>query len=376
MWFSPVSTFVVAGDATELRVNGPGCVARLTGNLAEEFLRAFLSEEGARADRIESLAAMGSEAHAALARAGRQGGGRPWVPLSAASDTSTLFLEVVGRCNERCVHCYAGSAPDVAEALDADTCLRVIRQAAELGFDRLQLTGGDPLLCPFLPDLAREGRAAGFEFVEVYTNGLALSPDRLDALAAHDVSFAFSFYSHEPAVHDAITRTPGSHQRTRDAITRAARRGLDVRVGVVLLDANADHFEATRAMLVEAGVPPERIGADRVRTVGRGLLALGTAPVALPRDVHVGHAGDAVAPASLRSPGKLCVSNTGAVYPCIFTRWARLGDVATESLGAIVDRVRRARSTGVDVDRFTDRLACMDCRLTALAIDRTETVTA
>lgn len=154
------------------------------------------------------------------------------------------------------------------------------------------------------------------------------------------------------------------------------RRGLEVRVGVVLLDVNADHFDATRALLVDAGVRPERIAADRVRTVGRGLLALGTAPVALPRDVHVGHAGDVAAPGPVRWPGKLCVSYTGAVYPCIFTRWARLGDVVTESLGQIVERVGRARSAGIDADRFTDRLACMDCRLTALAIEKMENVVA
>ncbi|HTQ45398.1 MAG TPA: radical SAM protein, partial [Polyangiaceae bacterium] len=287
---------------------------------------------------------------------------------------STLFLEVAGRCNERCVHCYADSAPEVRDALDVDTCVRVIREGATLGFERLQLTGGDPLLCPFLPDLTREARSAGFGSIEVYTNGLALSDDRLASLAEHGASFAFSFYSHDAGVHDAITRTPGSHRRTSDAIARAVKRGLHTRVSIILMEANGQHLEATTAYLVDLGVPAESIGHDRVRGVGRGAGALhdlrrAPQPVPPVEETRGNHSGAESSCETPRWPGKLCVAYTGAVYPCIFSRRTELGHVAREPLATILDRVRNRRATGiVDVDATRDQLACFDCRLTALAL--------
>jgi MoaA/NifB/PqqE/SkfB family radical SAM enzyme len=371
MWFSPRSRFLAAGDASNLVVSGPACHARLTGSLAEEFLDAFLADEGRHPERLGSLAQLGSPMHAALAEAGRCGGGRPWVPLSSFDAPSTLFLEVAGRCNERCVHCYADSAPEVRDALDADTCVRVIREGAALGFERLQLTGGDPLLCPFLPDLAREARTAGLRSIEVYTNGIALSDDRLGALAEHGASFAFSFYSHDPSVHDAITRTPGSHRRTGDAIARVVKRELQTRVSIILMEANGQHLEATTAYLVDLGVPVDRIGFDSVRGVGRGALALHDfrrAQPVPPLETRGNHSGAESSCETPRWPGKLCVAYTGAVYPCIFARRIELGHVTREPLATILDRVRDRRATGTDVDAARDQLACFDCRLTAMAL--------
>ena len=72
----------------------------------------------------------------------------------------TLFLELLGRCNERCVHCYADSAPSVEAALDRATVMSVLDQAAQLGFRRVQLTGGDPAAVR-VPARRRRARARG-----------------------------------------------------------------------------------------------------------------------------------------------------------------------------------------------------------------------
>jgi hypothetical protein len=147
----------------------------------------------------------------------------PAVPLTRYNAVrldgfDTLFLELLGRCNERCVHCYADSAPSVTGALDRDLVLAVIDEAAAAGFRRVQFTGGDPLLCEFLPEAVAHAAARGVAHIEIFTNGLALTPELLDQLAPHRPTFAFSFYSTDPQAHDRVTRTPGSHRRTLAAI--------------------------------------------------------------------------------------------------------------------------------------------------------------
>jgi MoaA/NifB/PqqE/SkfB family radical SAM enzyme len=282
---------------------------------------------------------------------------------------STLFLEVTGRCNERCVHCYAEASPEITAALDRETCERVIADAARLDFERLQLTGGDPLLCSFLPQLAAQARRAGIPNIEVYTNGLALTPDRLFALAESQVSFAFSFYSFDAALHDARTRVPGSHGRTADAIRRAVLQGCPVRVGVIAIGVDPGHIERTFSFLESLGVARDSMSSDRVRTVGRGSEL--SPPTNRPGGQGGTHGVPSLAGHSVRWPGKLCVSYTGAVYPCIFSRTQRLGDVRAESLMAVVERIK-ARVTqprpASDIARLSQQLACFDCRLTALSL--------
>lgn len=362
LWFSPSTNVVAQQRAAGVHVFGAGLDVVLTGAFADDFLGAFRGSGGPGS--IRTLAALGSPLHQRLEEVAARGDARPWIPTSAYRGESILFLEVVGQCNERCVHCYAGSAPEIEAGLDEQTARRVVREAAALGFRRLQLTGGDPLLCRFLPELAREARVAGVPTIEVYTNGLALSDERLGALSESGVQFAFSFYSWDPARHDAMTQVAGSQRRTADAIRRSVRSGSKTRVSVIALDDDAEHLQRTREFVAGLGVDPAAVAADRVRAVGRGARTgfSGTWGSGAP----AGHGGVTAAAAQPTWPGKLCVAYTGQVYPCIFSRWLPLGDIRTSSLRQILEGLKtRARGSAV-ADSFAEKLACFDCRLTAL----------
>src|SRR6187551_1440868 len=129
-----------------------------------------------------------------------------------------IHVELTGRCNERCLHCYSSSSPEVGASLDLATILSIVDDAASLGFPAIQFTGGDPLLSPHLVSAAAHAKVVGFNRIEVYTNGLALRRELLDQLAEFGVTFALSVYSHDPSVHDGITQTPNSLERTLSAI--------------------------------------------------------------------------------------------------------------------------------------------------------------
>ena len=299
------------------------------------------------------------------------------VPLSRAGAVrldgfDTLFVELLGRCNERCVHCYADSAPTVEDALDRDVVLSVIDQAKSAGFRRIQFTGGDPLLCDFLPEAVARARQVGLASIEIYTNGLALTDRLLDELAPSRPSFAFSFYSLDPDIHDGITRTPGSQRRTLAAIDRAVARGLSVRAAVVVMEANADGVDDLVAFLRERGVG--FVSWSRTFAVGRGagLTGAGTA--------HANGAATAEG-GGHRAPqdggrfghGKLCVTYTGDVVPCIFQRQSVLGNVKSgRTLAEIIEGSgarRPAGRAGLPVAaEVRARLQCSSCRLTDLAL--------
>jgi MoaA/NifB/PqqE/SkfB family radical SAM enzyme len=367
LWFSPGSRAVAQGDESQVQVSGEGLEAKLSGLFAAEFLSRFQGKS-TESPRLEALARMGSKVHQQLLDVARAGDGGPWFPLTARTRQPTLFLELVGRCNERCLHCYAESAPEVTEELSREHAEKILREARALGFEWVQFTGGDPLLCSFLVELVELAKELGFSGREIYTNGLALTEARADALAKLGACFAFSFYSANPARHDAITRVPGSQQRTLQAIERAIKRGCDVRAGVVDFGDGAPALEATLKILTDLGVPRSTINVDIVRTVGRGVPT----PVSSSDQIPIGtrHTGSDVDDSSIIWPGKLCVSYTGHVYPCIFARSFPLGDSRQESLGSIIQRARDARFPAGLRDAGA-KLACYDCRLTAFAMTET-----
>lgn len=90
-----------------------------------------------------------------------------------------LRISVTDRCNERCLYCmpegYRGweGRPD---HLTAGEILRVVRVAADMGFRKFRLTGGEPLVRADVPDLVR-GMAAipGVERIGLSTNGTRLA---------------------------------------------------------------------------------------------------------------------------------------------------------------------------------------------------------
>jgi MoaA/NifB/PqqE/SkfB family radical SAM enzyme len=301
----------------------------------------------------------------------------PAVPLTRYNAVrldgfDTLFLELLGRCNERCVHCYADSAPSVTGALDRDLVLAVIDQAGAEGFRRIQFTGGDPLLCEFLPEAVAHAAARGVPHIEIFTNGLALTPELLDQLAPHRPTFAFSFYSTDPQAHDRVTRTPGSHRRTLAAIDRAVARGLTTRAAVVVLDPSTD-VDAVVALLRAHGVG--MVSWTRTYAVGRGTGIAGAGVVGAQGGASGGpqavEGGGHTAPGGV-GRGKLCVTYTGDVVPCIFQRDNVLGNLRSGgTLSGIVAgararaEARRGLSTAVDAAR---RLQCTSCRLTDAAL--------
>lgn len=273
-----------------------------------------------------------------------------------------LFLELGARCNERCVHCYAESHPSRAEALTLDEVLAVLDDAHALGFRVVQLTGGDPLIAPTLLPAARRAHALGFETIEIYTNGLSLDRALLDELLPLRPSFAFSFYSHDAEIHDAITRTPGSQARTARAIAMTVDAGLDVRVSLIALELNHASLDRTVELVRALGVSPDAIRVDVQRGVGRGTFAADSDTWTMPAPSGGSHRPRE----EIRFGGMACVGFDGLVYPCIFSRHLPLGDLRRERLRTILERRDEVVVPAhLEPASFRERLACGDCQMRA-----------
>jgi MoaA/NifB/PqqE/SkfB family radical SAM enzyme len=235
---------------------------------------------------------------------------------SVANDLEFLWLEITEKCNLACSHCYAESGPqgDLYGDMAYDDWTRVLDEAAALGCRRVQFIGGEPTMHPRLEDLVDHANRGGFEFIEVYTNATRLGKGLLACFRRNGVHVATSFYSDDPAVHEQITQGKGSWQRTVSGIERVLAAGLPIRVGVVETERNPGHGPRAIDFVKRLGVRSARL--DRERGVGRGKL------------VRLGGEGERYEELCGQCwKGKLCVTSSGEVFPCVFARATPLGDV-------------------------------------------------
>jgi len=108
--------------------------------------------------------------------------------------TCTALFEITARCNLACPVCFAsaGHNPPADPPL-ADLAALFARVFAAAGPVNVQLSGGEPTVRADLPDVVAACRAAGFAFVQLNTNGLALAHDAAlaQALAKAGLSSVF-----------------------------------------------------------------------------------------------------------------------------------------------------------------------------------------
>lgn len=157
-----------------------------------------------------------------------------------------LSLELTYRCVEKCVHCYIDDAPSscVKDELTMDEIKRILKQAHKMGCVKILLTGGEVLLRKDFLDIAEYAVGLGF-IVDVYTTGVGLTDETFDRMVAMKLnSVSFSLYSGAAAEHDAITRLPGSFEKTLKAMMMFNCAGVTTFIKCVAIRQNFDALES------------------------------------------------------------------------------------------------------------------------------------
>ncbi|PTN38680.1 radical SAM protein [Desulfonatronum sp. SC1] len=165
-------------------------------------------------------------------------------------------VAVTGRCNLRCVFCYAGCAgtcsrsPDSAgDADDADspvmstaqvkTVLERIRNQARV--PSVSFTGGEPTLRADLPELvAFASQDLGMR-VNLITNGTLVSEQSARSLADAGLASAqVSIEGPDAAVHDRVTQVEGSFEKSCRAVAHFQDVGVTVHCNTTINRRNLD----------------------------------------------------------------------------------------------------------------------------------------
>ena len=169
-----------------------------------------------------------------------------------------LRISVTDRCNLRCLYCMPPEGvPQMphSEILSYEEIRTVVRAAAELGINRIRLTGGEPLVRADLPKLIEMlSQIEGIQELSLTTNGTVLKKYALELKQAGLSRVNVSLDTLKPDKFRYITRL-GELKAVLEGIEAAKETGFEpVKINtVVMRGINDDEIPDFARMTYEEG---------------------------------------------------------------------------------------------------------------------------
>ena len=109
--------------------------------------------------------------------------------MSIALKVPSVNFHLWEPCNMKCDFCFARFLDVKADILPKghmgrEDCVRVVELLSEASFDKITFVGGEPTLCPWLPDLIRVAKMRGMT-TAIVTNGSRITDEWLDSVDGH-----------------------------------------------------------------------------------------------------------------------------------------------------------------------------------------------
>lgn len=183
--------------------------------------------------------------------------------------TSRVEIRVTLRCNERCLFCNSSQSAENLVGSEAEA-MDLLVQARKAGAEMVVLTGGEPLLMPWLPAVAQAARKMGYERVTLQTNGVLLAQpeiwERLQGVKPDEV--LISVHGPNDQVVTEVSGVAGLLEAKKKAIVTSVEAGYRIVVSYVLCRQNMAHAAATMEMLAALSAPPYMVALSVVAPSG------------------------------------------------------------------------------------------------------------
>ena len=166
--------------------------------------------------------------------------------MTIAKDIPSVNYHLWKPCNMKCGFCFA-TFQDVQRDilplghLDRENSIRVVESLALAGFRKINFAGGEPTLCPWLPDLIIQAKDLGLT-TSIVTNGSRINGEWLDLVQGSLDWAALSIDSLDPNTLVRIGRTtrhgPMSEQDCLHLLGIFDEYGVRLKINTVVTRAN------------------------------------------------------------------------------------------------------------------------------------------
>lgn len=294
---------------------------------------------------------------------------------------SYAWLELTSACNLKCVHCYGSfghSSTPESFYMSTRDWKNVIRKLIRLDCSEIQLIGGEPLAFSGLTEILYYAHKVGMKRIDVFSNGTLLDDDKLNAIKTTGANMRVSLYGHNAEVHESVTLQNGSFEQLDRTLKTLKRHDIPTNIAVILMKENENFISQIRHYIESLG--HKYSGYDTIRATSPVLKKHWVSNLQLLQEKYKIKADFSTNATAFNNNkkwnscwfGKIAITATGDILPCIFAREQIVGNVIMDSIknirnkllplwGITKDNVRECRDCEF-------RYACHDCRPLAIGL--------
>ena len=148
-----------------------------------------------------------------------------------------MTITLTTACNLSCVMCPVIIA-DKPGTLPRDKAFEAAEFAVAQGFPKIELSGGEPFLMPYIHDLIETLCSGGAKQVFITTNATLLTPEHIRRMARFENIHVQVSFDGTREAHNAIRRDPQAFEKADAAIRLMAELGISISINSVIQKGN------------------------------------------------------------------------------------------------------------------------------------------
>ena len=153
---------------------------------------------------------------------------------------TNLHIEIISRCNERCVHCYIPHDYKVS-CIETDLFYDILKQCKDIRLLHLTLSGGEPMLHKNFCNFLRKCKEYDLS-INVLSNLTLLNDEIIEEMKNPLLSVQVSLYSMNSHIHDEITHMKGSFKKTKNAILTLIENDIPLQISCPIMKQNKNCY--------------------------------------------------------------------------------------------------------------------------------------
>jgi len=180
-----------------------------------------------------------------------------------------LDLNITNRCNFRCTHCAFDSGIIQMSELTLGELEKILKDTKELGGERFDITGGEPLVREDIKEIIKIGKGLDYK-IELVTNGSLLTKEKLRRFKELGLDgVAISLDGSNAEVYNRIRRKDKeTFERVIENIRGAKRTGFYTKINTTVFACNLEDMLNITELALDLGV--DEHGIYYFTPVGRG----------------------------------------------------------------------------------------------------------